>query len=144
MNSSCLFLEKLDVFEIFQIFVTVVITAHVFLYLLSNFFFDLGMTSNFINHHLSIIRCSVSSSNKECIKFFKDFLFIRNKFLMIIFFLLIIMSIHNECFNDIIRNFFFRMFLNILFNFTDSLFNKLMAPLFINNHSILELSVFFC
>lgn len=144
MKSCCFFLEKLNVFEIFQILETVVIVAHVLLYLFSNFFFDFGITSNFINHHLGIIWCCVSPSNKEGIKFFKYFFFISNKFFMTIFSQLIILSIHHECFDYIIRNFFWRIFLNILFNLIYSLFNKLMAPLFISNDSILKLSVFFC
>ena len=52
INSISLFLNQIDVFEIFEIVKRVVIFFHVELYLFSHFLFDLGVTGDIDDHHL--------------------------------------------------------------------------------------------
>ena len=72
---SCgLFLDAVDVSEVFQILVRVVLFYHKGLDLFSEFFLHLGILNDVVYHSIKIVRSSVSACNEKRTELFENLL----------------------------------------------------------------------
>lgn len=75
---SCdFFLKILNILKVFEVFIRIVISLHIFEYLFTYFCLYFRVLGNLINHHLYKVRSCISTSNKECAKFIKNLRFIN-------------------------------------------------------------------
>ena len=80
-----LFLKKIKVFHIFEVFIAVVLIFHEGINFLSNFSLYFRILSHEINHHLSEIRRCICASTEEDTKLFQDFCLRSNSFFFLVF-----------------------------------------------------------